>query len=187
MGQRPFIVLGDATDHGGIVIGASQVSLTHGKPIARVGDQVTCPRRGHGTTVIVTGDPTMIIDGSPAARHGDRCACGAILISGQFVSTVGDGGGGGNGAAHTQANDAVGAYAHSQASTHEDEEILEQFFEAVDADGQPVEGYKFDLFANDALHTKAAHLMYGQSAVVDGDATLRLVMWVAGDGGARHG
>lgn len=187
MGQRPFIVLGDTTDHGGVVVGASQVSLTHDKPIARVGDQVTCPRRGHGTTVIVTGDPTMIIDGKPAARHGDKCACGATLISSQFVSTVGDGGGAGNGASHTHADDAVVAHANSQTSTNDDEEVLEQFYEALDADGQPIDGYKFDLFANDALHTKAAHLASGRSAVVEGNAALRLVMWVAGDGGARHG
>lgn len=188
MGQRPFIVLGDTTDHGGVVVGASQVSLTHGKPIARVGDQVTCPRRGHGTTVIVTGDPTMIIDGSAAARHGDKCACGATLISSQFVSTVGEGGGGGNSNSPTHANETVGTPANSQATHHdEDEEVLEQFYEAVDADGQPIDGYKFDLFANDALHTKAEHLKSGRSASVDGDASLRLVMWVAGDGGARHG
>ncbi|MDE2401976.1 MAG: PAAR domain-containing protein [Burkholderiales bacterium] len=93
MAARPFIVLGDQTDHGGVVIEASQMTDTHGKGIARVGDQVTCPKRDHGTTVIVTGDPTMIIDGKAAARHGDKCACGATLISSQFVSTVGDGGG----------------------------------------------------------------------------------------------
>lgn len=92
MAARPFIVLGDQTDHGGVVIEASQMTDTHGKGIARVGDQVTCPKRNHGTTVIVTGDPTMIIDGKAAARHGDKCACGATLISSQFVSTVGDGG-----------------------------------------------------------------------------------------------
>ena len=51
---RPFIVLGDSTDHGGTVVGASGTTDTHGKRIARVGDQVTCPRRGHGTTVIVS-------------------------------------------------------------------------------------------------------------------------------------
>jgi hypothetical protein len=34
----------------------------------------------------------MIIDGQPAARHGDKCACGATLISSQFVSTSADGG-----------------------------------------------------------------------------------------------
>lgn len=189
MGQRPFIVLGDTTDHGGVVVGASQVSLTHDKPIARVGDQVTCPRRGHGTTVIVTGDPTMIIDGSPAARHGDKCACGATLISSQFVSTVGDGGGGaGNNASTMHRSETAGTPANRQATQHdEDEEILEQFYEAIDADGQPIDGYKFDLFANDALHTKAAYLKSGRSVSVDGDASLRLVMWVAGDGGARHG
>lgn len=91
--SRPFIVIGDRTDHGGVVIGSSQTTDTHGKRIARVGDQVTCPKKGHGgTTVIVSGDPTMIIDGMPAARHGDKCACGATLIAGQSVSTTADGG-----------------------------------------------------------------------------------------------
>lgn len=89
---RPFIVIGDRTDHGGVVVGASGTTVTHGKRIARVGDQVTCPKKGHGTTFIVTGDPTMIIDGKPAARHGDKCACGAMLISSQFASTTSDGG-----------------------------------------------------------------------------------------------
>lgn len=82
---RPFIVTGDATDHGGTVIGGAATTDANGKRVARVGDKVTCPRRGHGgTTVIASGDPTVIIDGSPAARHGDVTACGAILISGQF-------------------------------------------------------------------------------------------------------
>ncbi len=84
---RPFIVLGDKTDHGGTVVGASGTTDTHGKRIARVGDQVPCPRGGHGTSVIVSSDPTTIIDGQPAARHGDKCACGATLISAQSVST----------------------------------------------------------------------------------------------------
>ncbi|MDE2401507.1 MAG: PAAR domain-containing protein [Burkholderiales bacterium] len=84
---RPFIVLGDTTDHGGTVVGASGVSDAHGRRIARVGDQVTCPKRDHGTSVIVSGDATMIIDGQPAARHGDKCACGATLIASQVLST----------------------------------------------------------------------------------------------------
>ncbi len=84
---RPFIVLGDKTDHGGEVIEASGSSDTNGKRIARVGDKVSCPKKGHNTTVIATGDPTMIIDGQPAARHGDKTACGATLISTQATST----------------------------------------------------------------------------------------------------
>jgi len=91
--MRPFIVIGDQTSHGGVVVGSTQTTDTHGKRLARLGDQVTCPKKGHGTTVIVTGDPTMIVDGAPVARHGDLCACGAVLISSQAVSRVGEGGG----------------------------------------------------------------------------------------------
>lgn len=83
--SRPFIMTGDTTDHGGTVIGGAATTDANGKRVARVGDKVTCPHRGHGgTTVIISGDPTVIIDGSPAARHGDVTACGAILLSGQF-------------------------------------------------------------------------------------------------------
>lgn len=81
---RPFIVTGDTTDHGGTVIGGAATTDANGRRIARVGDKVTCPRKGHGgTTVIASGDPTVIIDGSPAARHGDVTTCGAVLISTQ--------------------------------------------------------------------------------------------------------
>ncbi|PTD96015.1 PAAR domain-containing protein [Pseudothauera lacus] len=85
---RPFILLGDSTDHGGTVITASESSDCEGRGIARVGDKVTCPRKGHGrVTVIATGDPTALIDGRPAARHGDKTACGATLIASQSLST----------------------------------------------------------------------------------------------------
>jgi uncharacterized Zn-binding protein involved in type VI secretion len=84
---RPFILMGDKTSHGGVVIEGAPTSDSHGKRIARVGDKVTCPKKGHGgTTVIVSGDPTCIIEGRPAARHGDMTACGAMLISSQVVS-----------------------------------------------------------------------------------------------------
>jgi len=88
--SRPFIVLGDKTSHGGTVVEASASTDTHGQRIARVGDKVTCPRKGHGRiTTIGTGDATMLIDGRPAARHGDLTACGATLIATQSVSTDG--------------------------------------------------------------------------------------------------
>lgn len=86
--SRPFILLGDKTSHGGVVISASESSDCDGKGIARVGDKVTCPKKGHGrVTTIATGDPTAIIDGRPAARHGDLTACGASLIASQSLTT----------------------------------------------------------------------------------------------------
>jgi uncharacterized Zn-binding protein involved in type VI secretion len=87
---RPLIVVGDKTDHGGAVLEGSPMTDAAGKAIARVGDKVSCPRSGHGhdgVTVIASGDPSFVIDGQQAARHGDKTACGATLLSSQIVST----------------------------------------------------------------------------------------------------
>jgi uncharacterized Zn-binding protein involved in type VI secretion len=85
--SRPFIVVGDKTDHGGVVIQGASSTDAAGKPIARVGDKVTCPKKGHGgTTVIATGDPSCLIDGRPAARQGDKTACGATLLASQIAT-----------------------------------------------------------------------------------------------------
>ncbi|MYM66902.1 PAAR domain-containing protein [Pseudoduganella sp. FT55W] len=77
----PVIVLGDKTSHNGAVVECSQMSDSGGKGIARVGDKITCPRHGDGT--IASGDPSMLVDGKPVARHGDKTSCGATLIATQ--------------------------------------------------------------------------------------------------------
>jgi uncharacterized Zn-binding protein involved in type VI secretion len=184
MAARPFIVLGDQTDHGGVVIGASQMSDTHGKGIARVGDQVTCPRPGHGTTVIVTGDPTMIIDGKPAARHGDKCACGATLISSQAVSTVGGAGGvgtsHGNGSGQGAAASSGGALAADRAGHEDDgdEEIIEQYYSLLDASGQPVQGYRYDLYEGGSLKVRSGDFSSGHTTAIQGDEATSIVYWL---------
>lgn len=87
--SRPFIVLGDRTSHGGTVVGASDSTDTHGKRIARIGDMVSCPRKGcRGLFPIAQGDASMLIDGAPAAYQGCKTACGATLIASQSVSTT---------------------------------------------------------------------------------------------------
>lgn len=89
--SRPVIVVGDRTSHGGVVITGSPFTDVDGKAVARIGDKVTCPQKGHGSvTTIVTGDLTAIIDGQPVARHGDKTACGATLISSQILTYVDD-------------------------------------------------------------------------------------------------
>jgi uncharacterized Zn-binding protein involved in type VI secretion len=89
------IVVGDKTSHGGVVISGAPTTDVDGKPVARIGDKVTCPCRGHGgVNVIVSGDPTCIVDGQPIARHGDKTACGATLLSSQVRTSVDTGGGG---------------------------------------------------------------------------------------------
>ncbi|WP_411833401.1 PAAR domain-containing protein [Pseudoxanthomonas mexicana] len=78
--ERNLIVVGDATSGGGQVIGGTPFTHIDGQPIARVGDQATCPRH-RGTFPIITGDATLIIDGQPVAREGDLLACGCALMS----------------------------------------------------------------------------------------------------------
>jgi len=85
---KPIILMGDKTDHGGVVIEGAPNSDIDGKRIARVGDKVTCPKKGcHSPTVIVSGDPTCLMDDKPVARHGDKTACGATLIATQQNTT----------------------------------------------------------------------------------------------------
>lgn len=81
---KPLIVVGDKTDHGGAVLAGSGITLIDGKPVACVGDSVSCPLQGHGgVTVIASGSSGMALDGRMAARHGDKTACGATLLSSQ--------------------------------------------------------------------------------------------------------
>lgn len=87
--SRPIIVLGDKTDHGGTVSSAAPTSLTGGKPMARIGDKVPCPKCNKPNAVIVSGDTTVIVDGSPVARHGDKTDCGATLIASQRPTSAG--------------------------------------------------------------------------------------------------
>lgn len=77
---RKIIVLGDPTSHGGQVISGSSLHTIDGKPIARLGDQVSCPIKGHGTNPIVEGDPNCLIGGLPVALEGHKTQCGCSLI-----------------------------------------------------------------------------------------------------------
>lgn len=79
--MKPVIVLGDSTSHGGTVLEGAPTTVVNGKPVARVGDRVSCPLNGHGPCTIVSGDSTTVVDGKAVARHGDQCSCGATLIA----------------------------------------------------------------------------------------------------------
>ncbi len=126
------------------MVGSTMTTDTHGKRLARVGDQVTCPKKGHGTTVIVTGDPTMIVDGAPVARHGDKCACGATLISSQVVSGIGEGSAGSASLASRQAVAAAQTVSALQPASGSHGHDFDQQFHLVDEGyGSPIKGQKY--------------------------------------------
>ncbi|MGN6083252.1 PAAR domain-containing protein [Trinickia sp.] len=79
--MRGIIRVGDATSHGGKVITGADKSTVMDRPVARQGDQCTCPIDGHQNCVIAEGDPAFIVAGKPAAFDGHKTSCGATLIS----------------------------------------------------------------------------------------------------------
>jgi uncharacterized Zn-binding protein involved in type VI secretion len=87
--SQGFVVLGDSTTHGGTVISASSTIFIHGRPVALVGDQVDCPKPGHGVNPIVEGCPDWSEDGRPVVVTGCRSQCGCQVVAGTFDCTVG--------------------------------------------------------------------------------------------------
>lgn len=87
-GQKPFIVVGDKTTHGGTVITGDMTSTMQGKPIARSGDMTVCPKC-KGTFPILKSD-SIVVDGggNTYARHMDKTACGANLLASQATGTA---------------------------------------------------------------------------------------------------
>ena len=79
--MRGVIRLRDRTDHGGHVETASSTMIIDGMPAALVGDLVSCPRSGHGTTSIMPGDGSIFSDNKQVALHGFKAGCGCSLIS----------------------------------------------------------------------------------------------------------
>lgn len=85
----PVVRLGDKTSHGGVVISASVTHTINGVGIARVGDTVQCPQKGHGANPIVEGAVTYLVGGRMVALHGHRSACGCLLIASLVSATHG--------------------------------------------------------------------------------------------------
>lgn len=180
--MRPFIVIGDRTSHGGTVVGAAPTTDTHDKRIARVGDQVTCPKKGHGPTVIVTGDPTMIVDGAPVARHGDLCACGAVLIASQAVTGVIKGGGHSpHGASHTAqptAADPAISYGAPEAAGH----LFDQrFLLTCDLTGMPLARQPYRLRWNTQVVEGVTDDEGRTAAIATGSAADEVVCEILGE------
>jgi uncharacterized Zn-binding protein involved in type VI secretion len=76
-----FIVLGDRTSHGGTVISGCPTFTVHGKPVARIGDKVFCPRCKTTATIISSSHPSIFSNDIPVAFDLDKTSCGAILYS----------------------------------------------------------------------------------------------------------
>ena len=119
--MQPFIVQGDKTSHGGTVLGGSPFSDCGGKPIARMGDMVSCPMC-KGVFPIAEGDQSNVIDGAPVAYAGGKVACGATLISSQIRTLTEPSSGAAPGTA-SGVMERFGAVGAGMAAAYEDEPL----------------------------------------------------------------
>ncbi|MET3109129.1 putative Zn-binding protein involved in type VI secretion [Oxalobacteraceae bacterium GrIS 2.11] len=83
---KAYIVVGDATSHGGKVLTGSPRLIMRGKAAARVGDKVSCPI--HGDNNISEGQPNSVVDGVALVLDGHKTECGSVL-SGSVPATHG--------------------------------------------------------------------------------------------------
>ncbi|MDP2523076.1 PAAR domain-containing protein [Neptunomonas phycophila] len=58
------------------------------KPIARLGDLHSCPKKGCGTTPIVSVASDSEVDGQRVATVGDKTGCGAVIVQGSSTMDV---------------------------------------------------------------------------------------------------
>jgi len=77
----------------GIVMMGAKSVLANNLPVARVGDTITphgvpkiCPMCNSGLNIIVTGCPTVLVEGQPLAVATSLCLCGHVLTP---VNTAG--------------------------------------------------------------------------------------------------
>jgi uncharacterized Zn-binding protein involved in type VI secretion len=87
---------GDATSHGGVIVGGLPTVLINGRPVARVGDFVSCPQVTgtvpHVGGPISTGSSTVLIGGLPAARAGDQnieTGASSVIVGGSSTVLIG--------------------------------------------------------------------------------------------------
>jgi type VI secretion system secreted protein VgrG len=62
-----------------------------------------------------------------------------------------------------------------------DEEIIEQSFSLLEDGTTPVDGYHYDLYSDDDLHTQRGGYSDGETVSVNGQMSLKLVTWIARD------
>ena len=79
--SQGFVLLGDLTTHGGVVITASSTHFVDDRPAALVGDLVFCPIPFHWVNPIVMGCTDWSEDGRAIVVNGCLCACGCLVIS----------------------------------------------------------------------------------------------------------
>lgn len=185
--RRYTITLGASTTAGGKVISASANGSINGVKIALENDLIFCPAcKAQGKILCVGPRIPETWNGKQVALENDLCMCACPvlpkLVPNQTLRSqvIED--------SSSSAGEAAVAQNSAGSSSAEptEDEIIEQFFSLLDEHGQPVEGFRYDLYRDGTLHTRAAHYANGETQKIPGSGNLKLVTWFNTDGASRH-
>jgi uncharacterized Zn-binding protein involved in type VI secretion len=84
--MKPVCRLGDINTGLGKAIATSKTVYANFLPVALVGNMLTPHIKGprHAVARIITGSPTVFVEGRPVARFGSISSCGHKMITGSF-------------------------------------------------------------------------------------------------------
>jgi uncharacterized Zn-binding protein involved in type VI secretion len=191
-----IIRMGDRTSHGGTVLEGSPADICMGKPISFIGHKTQCPKC-RGTFPIVEGVLTTTFYGKGVAVAGMKTACGAVLIASQFTDIVEWSPRSSSKATDTSerlaatSGTATSEQPNSRtpiaggAQTASDEFEIEEYYSLTDGKGNPLTHYRYDLYVDGALHTKAGAYSFGQTAAATGNSQTHLVTWLGKDSASK--
>lgn len=180
--RRYHITLGSSTTAGGKVIAASSLGSINGARIALEGDAVACPScKSIGKITCIGPRISETWSGKQVALENDLCICGCAsppklkpsqsvrcqVVTGTSVGTERE--------------------VKQRMTSAEDLEIIEQYFSLLDENEKPVEGFRYDLYQDGLLLTKAKDYVNGHTARLSVNGNMKLVTWFNTDGASRHG
>lgn len=186
--RRYTITLGASTTSGGKVIMATANGSINGVKIAVESDVIFCPAcKSQGKILCVGPRIPETWNGKQVALENDLCICACPtppkLVPNQTLrSQVIEDSSMSVGAASSVQDSSVG-----RNDSLLQGEIIEQFFSILDECGQPVDGFRYDLYKDGAIHTRAATYANGDTEKISGNGNLTLVTWFNADGASRHG
>lgn len=182
--MREALKHGDITTTGGKLI-SSVVGFKHqGVEVGQEGDLATCPACGTIGKVFNDAYPSFTLrSGLQILVRGARVMCQCetrpLVIPSQhnFNIEVNRQGAG--------ASADMPVYYKGSAGNSVDGDIIEQYYEIVGDDGQPIDGYRYDLFSDEDQFVRNSVMTNGRTVAVTGDRHLRIVMWLDKTGQER--
>ncbi|HKT96495.1 MAG TPA: PAAR domain-containing protein [Paraburkholderia sp.] len=153
-----FIREGDTTSHGGKVLACTSTNIVHGKPLALLGDMVSCPKCGGVYPIVDVKNLGMTFGGRPVASEGDKTACGASLIASQGVATAAPTSGG-----------SVGSGKSVLSQTSSETPYRGRFQVLDDSTRQPLAGHPYTVKAADGRVMQGKTDSNGFTSWLEGD------------------